>query len=150
VAARLYPARGRSRECRVGATHHPHTVCGGFHPPYKWLTSARVRYKLIIYEILRRSDRGVEAMRHSAKGTSVSGRRPRTNGASSDGVTLTFNELVHLLEENGFVLIKEKGSVRYYSREGWVWPIRVDYHGEKEVPTGTCRAILKAAGIRRN
>ena len=24
--------------------------------------------------------------------------------------------------------------------------IRVDYHGSKEVPTGTCRAILKAAG----
>lgn len=25
--------------------------------------------------------------------------------------------------------------------------IRVDYHGSKEVPTGTCHAILKAAGI---
>jgi len=27
--------------------------------------------------------------------------------------------------------------------------IRVDYHGSKEVPTGTCHAILKAAGIKR-
>jgi hypothetical protein len=26
--------------------------------------------------------------------------------------------------------------------------IRVDYHGPKEVPTGTCHAILKAAGIK--
>ncbi|HXG93919.1 MAG TPA: hypothetical protein VNN73_16365 [Blastocatellia bacterium] len=26
--------------------------------------------------------------------------------------------------------------------------IRVDYHGSKEVPTGTGHAILKAAGIR--
>jgi len=25
--------------------------------------------------------------------------------------------------------------------------IRIDYHGIKEVPTGTCHAILKAAGI---
>jgi hypothetical protein len=24
---------------------------------------------------------------------------------------------------------------------------RVDYHGAKEVPTGTCHAILKAAGL---
>jgi len=25
--------------------------------------------------------------------------------------------------------------------------IRVDYHGSKEIPTGTCEAILKAAGL---
>jgi predicted RNA binding protein YcfA (HicA-like mRNA interferase family) len=62
---------------------------------------------------------------------------------------MKFNELVRLLEENGFTLIREKGSVRYYTKEGWVRPIRVDYHGAKEVPTGTCRAILKAAEIRR-
>ena len=27
--------------------------------------------------------------------------------------------------------------------------IRVDYHGSKEVPRGTCDAILKAAGVKR-
>jgi hypothetical protein len=27
--------------------------------------------------------------------------------------------------------------------------IRVDYHGGKEVPTRTCHAILKAAGIKK-
>jgi len=63
---------------------------------------------------------------------------------------MRFNELVRLLEENGFTLIREKGSIRYYAKEGWVMPIRVDYHGSKEVPTGTCHAILKAAGIRRS
>jgi predicted RNA binding protein YcfA (HicA-like mRNA interferase family) len=63
---------------------------------------------------------------------------------------MTFNELVRLLEQNGFVLIREKGSVRYYSKEDWVRLIRVDYHVAKEVPIGTCQAILKAAGIRRN
>ena len=63
---------------------------------------------------------------------------------------MTFNELVRLLEENGFALIREKGSVRYYAKAGWVRPIRIDYHGSKEVPTGTCQAILKSAGIRRN
>jgi predicted RNA binding protein YcfA (HicA-like mRNA interferase family) len=61
---------------------------------------------------------------------------------------VTFNELVRKLESNGFALIKEKGSVRYYGKEGWNRLIRVDYHGAKEVPTGTCQAILKATGIR--
>jgi predicted RNA binding protein YcfA (HicA-like mRNA interferase family) len=60
-----------------------------------------------------------------------------------------FSELVRLLEQNGFTLIKEKGSIRYYGKEGWDRLIRVDYHGSKEVPTGTCNAILKAAGIKR-
>ena len=27
--------------------------------------------------------------------------------------------------------------------------IRIDYHGSKEVPTGTFHAILKAAGLQR-
>jgi len=60
-----------------------------------------------------------------------------------------FSELVRLLENNGFKIIKEKGSIRYYGKPGWDKLIRVDYHGSKEVPKGTCYAILKAAGIKR-
>jgi len=56
-------------------------------------------------------------------------------------------ELVRLLEENGFKIVKEKGSVRYYGKVGWDRLVRVDYHGAKEVPSGTCHSILKAAGI---
>ncbi|HWC77558.1 MAG TPA: type II toxin-antitoxin system HicA family toxin [Blastocatellia bacterium] len=26
--------------------------------------------------------------------------------------------------------------------------IRIDYHGSKDIPTGTAQAILKAAGLR--
>ena len=59
-----------------------------------------------------------------------------------------FSELVRLLEENGFVIVRGKGSIRYYGKPGWDKLIRVDYHGSKEVPTGTCHAILKAAGIK--
>jgi len=57
-------------------------------------------------------------------------------------------ELVRLLEKNGFKIIKEKGSIRYYGKSGWDKLIRVDYHGSKEVPTGTCHSIIKAAGIK--
>jgi len=61
---------------------------------------------------------------------------------------MRFSELVRLLEKNGFRIIREKGSIRYYGKSGWNNLIRVDYHGSKEVPKGTCNAILKAAGIR--
>ncbi|HVG19385.1 MAG TPA: type II toxin-antitoxin system HicA family toxin [Blastocatellia bacterium] len=61
---------------------------------------------------------------------------------------MKFSELIRLLESNGFRLVKEKGSIRYYARPGHEKLIRVDYHGSKEIPTGTCRAILKAAGIK--
>lgn len=61
---------------------------------------------------------------------------------------MKFSELVRLLEDNGFRIVKQKGSIRYYGKPGWKKLIRVDYHGAKEVPTGTCHAILKAAGIK--
>lgn len=62
--------------------------------------------------------------------------------------SLKFSELVRLLGKNGFTLVKEKGSIRYYAKDGWPNLIRVDYHGPKEVPSGTCHSILKSAGIR--
>jgi predicted RNA binding protein YcfA (HicA-like mRNA interferase family) len=58
-----------------------------------------------------------------------------------------FSELIRLLEANGFTLVRQKGAVRYYGKAGLPRLIRVDYHGPKEVPTGTCHAILKAAGV---
>ena len=61
---------------------------------------------------------------------------------------MKFSELVRLLEKNGFRLVKEKGSIRYYGKPGYDRFIRVDYHGSKDVPNGTCHAILKAAGIK--
>jgi len=61
---------------------------------------------------------------------------------------MKFSELVRLLETNGFRLAREKGSIRYYIKPGWQRLIRVDYHGSKEIPTGTCHSILKAAGLK--
>ncbi len=53
-----------------------------------------------------------------------------------------------MLEKNGFAIVSEKGSVRYYGKPGCQKLIRLDYHGPKEVPTGTCQSILKAAGLK--
>ena len=62
---------------------------------------------------------------------------------------MKFSELVRLIESNGFRLVKEKGSIRYYGKPNHDRLLRVDYHGTREVPTGTCSAILKAAGIKK-
>ena len=61
---------------------------------------------------------------------------------------MKFSEWVRLLERNGFTLVREKGSIRYYGKPGLNSLIRIDSHGAKEVPTGTCNAILKAAGLK--
>jgi predicted RNA binding protein YcfA (HicA-like mRNA interferase family) len=61
---------------------------------------------------------------------------------------MKFSELVRLLEREGFRLVKEKGSIRYYGKPELERLIRIDYHASKEVPTGTCQAILRAAGIK--
>ena len=62
---------------------------------------------------------------------------------------MTFSKLVRVLERNGFEIVKEKGSIRYYAKPGVDKLIRIDFHGSKEVPTGTCSAVLKAAGLKR-
>lgn len=61
---------------------------------------------------------------------------------------MKFSELVRRLKKNGFAIVKEKGSIRYYGKPGWPRLVRVDFHGSKEVPTGTCNSILKAAGLK--
>ena len=60
---------------------------------------------------------------------------------------MKFSELVRVLEREGFKLVKEKGSIRYYAKPGVPRLIRIDFHGSKEIPTGTCHAIIKAAGV---
>jgi predicted RNA binding protein YcfA (HicA-like mRNA interferase family) len=61
---------------------------------------------------------------------------------------VSYNELIKLIEAHGFRLKSEKGSVRIYTKEGWPNPIRIDYHGSKEIASGTLHWILKAAGIK--
>jgi len=62
---------------------------------------------------------------------------------------MTFGELVRRLGREGFRLAREKGSVRYYAKNGWPNLVRIDFHGKKEVPRETCHAILKSASIGR-
>jgi hypothetical protein len=44
---------------------------------------------------------------------------------------------------------ERKGINQYYAKSGLDRLIRINYHGAKEVPTGTCQALLRAAGLKR-
>ena len=60
---------------------------------------------------------------------------------------MKFSELVRLLEQNGFKLIREKGSIRYYGKPGVDRLIRVDYHGAKEIPNRNLQCYSEGCGL---
>jgi len=52
------------------------------------------------------------------------------------------SELIRIAQEYGWKLSKQDGtSHREYEKNGR--KIIIPYHGAKEVPTGTCKTILK-------
>src|SRR5262245_7269 len=61
---------------------------------------------------------------------------------------MKFSEPVRLQERNGLTLVREKGSICYSGNSELERLIVVDYHGARQVPTCTCNAVLKAAGLR--
>ena len=76
------------------------------------------------------------------KGRATRGALAVVSAALLGSRAMKFSELVRLLEQEGFRLVKQKGSIRYYAKAGHPRLIRVDFHGAKEVPTGTCHAIV--------
>ena len=62
---------------------------------------------------------------------------------------MRFNELVRLLEQNGFRLIREKGSIRYYSKPGVpnTWPKDYpDYDNEGKLAGIEILDVIKRFG----
>lgn len=58
--------------------------------------------------------------------------------------------MARLPDNHGFQVNREKGSVRYYTNPRTGKDVRVDFHGSKEVPSGTLHTILKQAGMKAN
>lgn len=61
---------------------------------------------------------------------------------------MTFAELVRLLRTHGFELRRQNGSKRFYGKVGFRGLIQIDFHGKKEVPSGTLDKILKDAKVK--
>jgi len=54
---------------------------------------------------------------------------------------MKFSELVRLLESNGFRVVKEKGSIRYYGKPGWPRLVRWTSMGRRKCPPARARAF---------
>lgn len=59
-------------------------------------------------------------------------------------------ELIKLLETNGFVFKRSKGSHQIYFNSKNKKTVVVPIHGNKDMPNGTFNAILKQAGIDKS
>jgi predicted RNA binding protein YcfA (HicA-like mRNA interferase family) len=59
-------------------------------------------------------------------------------------------ELIRLLEKNGFVFKRSKGSHHLYYNVETNKTIIVPVHGNKDMPKGTYYGILKQADIDKN
>jgi predicted RNA binding protein YcfA (HicA-like mRNA interferase family) len=60
--------------------------------------------------------------------------------------SLTPQEIVKILERNGFVLDRTKGSHRIYRNERTKRKVVIPFH-KKDLPIGTLQEILRQAGI---
>lgn len=59
----------------------------------------------------------------------------------------TPQHLIKLLEKNGFIFKRSRGSHRIFYNESTNITVIVPVHGSKNVKKGTLLAILKQAGI---
>ena len=66
-------------------------------------------------------------------------------------MNLSAKYLTRLLEDNGFIFKRAKGSHQVYYRAGDNNnTVIVPYHGRKDMKLGTFLSILKQAGIDKN
>ncbi len=61
--------------------------------------------------------------------------------------SISGKELAELLERNGWVLLRVKGSHHIYGKQGSVVRISVPIHGKKPLKIGLLKHILGLAGL---
>ncbi|MBW4509961.1 MAG: type II toxin-antitoxin system HicA family toxin [Scytonematopsis contorta HA4267-MV1] len=64
--------------------------------------------------------------------------------------SMSGKELAKLLERNGWVLLRVKGSHHVYVKSGNPSKISVPIHGNKDLKIGLLRNLLKTAGLLEN
>ena len=64
-------------------------------------------------------------------------------------MNLSAKNLIKVLENNGYIFKRSKGSHHLYFNSSLNKTIVVPLHGNKDLPKGTYFAILKQAGLPR-
>ena len=57
-------------------------------------------------------------------------------------------ELIYLIENNGWVLVRQKGSHKHFRHSEKTGTVTIPYSGNDDVPPGTANSILKQAGLK--
>ena len=65
-------------------------------------------------------------------------------------MNLSALNLIKILQKNGFIFKRSKGSHQIYYNKNYNKTVIVPMHGNKDLPKGTFYAILKQAGINKN
>ncbi|AFZ46960.1 YcfA family protein [Cyanobacterium stanieri PCC 7202] len=64
--------------------------------------------------------------------------------------SISGKKLCKLIEKYGWKLARVKGSHHIYSKDNIATILIIPVHGNRDLPTGTLKAILKDAGLTEN
>ena len=75
---------------------------------------------------------------------------PKTGQIEAVGLAcgVKVSELLRLLEQDGWTLVRQRGSHGIYRHPVKSGQVVVPVHGSKEVASGTLNSILKKAGLK--
>ena len=57
--------------------------------------------------------------------------------------------VIKLMEEKGWVFVRQSGSHKIFKHPDHIRPCVVPEHGKKDLPDGTLNSILKQTGIKK-
>ena len=58
------------------------------------------------------------------------------------------NELIELIEKNGWFFVRQKGSHMHFRHSEKSGTVTIPYSGNDDVPPGTANSFLKRAGLK--
>ena len=61
---------------------------------------------------------------------------------------MTAKQIEKLVKNNGWYLVRQKGSHKIYKHETISGIVVIPFHGKKDLPKGTEQSILKKAEIK--
>jgi len=61
---------------------------------------------------------------------------------------MTAKQIEKLVKNNGWYLVRQKGSHKIYKNETISGIVVIPFHGKKDLPKGTEQSILKKAEIK--